>query len=123
VGAGGTSHLPPRWCSRQPGLWPLAAAVPDSAQLAIMNAGEDDRPVAGSATGNLLVMDREFPCPRCGYAIWIQYAEIVAQAAVLCPCCRTRVLLRDAAGSVQLAGEVMQRAQERLARALKGLGR
>lgn len=88
-----------------------------------MNAGEDDRPVAGSATGNLLVMDREFPCPRCGYAIWIQYAEIVAPATVLCPCCRTRVLLRDPAGSVQLAGEALQRAQERLVRALKGLGR
>jgi DNA-directed RNA polymerase subunit RPC12/RpoP len=88
-----------------------------------MNAGEDDGPVAGSATGNLNVTDREFRCPRCGYAIWILYAEIVAQTSVLCPGCRVRVLLRDAAGSVQLAGEVMQQAQERLVRAWKGLGR
>lgn len=88
-----------------------------------MTAGEDDGPVPGSVTGNLLVMDRDFPCPRCRYAIWVQYVEIVAQVTVLCPCCRTRVLLRDTTGSMQLAGEVMQRAHERLVRALKGLGR
>jgi DNA-directed RNA polymerase subunit RPC12/RpoP len=87
--------------------------------LAITTFGEDDRPV----TGELLLMDRDFRCPRCGYAIWIQYAEIIAQTPVLCPCCRVRVLLRDTTGSVQLAGEVMQRAQDKLIRALKGLGR
>ena len=31
-------------------------------------------------------------------------------------------MLRDPTGSMQLAGEVMQRAQERLIRSLKGLG-
>jgi hypothetical protein len=92
-------------------------------QLAIMVTSEDDRPMAGSMTGGLLVADEEFPCPRCNYAIWVQYAEIVAQVTVLCPCCRVRVLLRDTTGSVQLAGEVMQRAQERLLRRLKGMGR
>ncbi|HEY6312354.1 MAG TPA: hypothetical protein VIY52_16340 [Streptosporangiaceae bacterium] len=69
---------------------------------------------------NLLGTDLEFPCPRCGYAIWVQWVEIVAQAAVLCPCCRVRVLLRDPTGSVQLAGERMQRAVDTLTQALKG---
>jgi DNA-directed RNA polymerase subunit RPC12/RpoP len=78
--------------------------------------------VAGSVTSDLLGTDMEFPCPRCGYAIWAQWVQVAAQAAVLCPCCRVRVLLRDPTGSVQLAGERMQRALDTLAQALKGPG-
>ena len=69
-----------------------------------MAAGEDDVLVAGSVTGNLFAMDRDFPCPRCRYAIWVQYAEIVAQSTALCPCIGRPVLrkprLHDSAGNL-----------------------
>lgn len=77
--------------------------------------------MAGSMVSNLLAMDLDVPCPQCGYGMWVQYVEIVTQTAVLCPCCRTRVLLRDPTGSMQVSGDAMQRAQEKLERSLKGL--
>jgi ribosomal protein S27E len=52
--------------------------------------------------------DLDVDCPACGYPVWVLYSEIVAQTAVLCPCCRDRIWLRDAAGSAQTAGDVVE---------------
>jgi hypothetical protein len=61
-----------------------------------------------SLATQLLHGDLEVDCPQWEYPIWVQYAEVVAQAAVLCPCCRTRIWLRDAEGSAQNAGDVIE---------------
>jgi DNA-directed RNA polymerase subunit RPC12/RpoP len=58
--------------------------------------------------------DLETDCPVCGYGVWIMYAEIVAQAAIRCPCCRTRIWFRDSEGSAQTAGAVIERQIEDL---------
>jgi hypothetical protein len=47
-------------------------------------------------------------CPVCQYPIWVTWAEMVVQAAILCPCCRTRIQLVDAAGSVQNAARAVE---------------
>jgi hypothetical protein len=73
-----------------------------------------------SLATQLLHSDLEVDCPQCGYLIWVQYAEVVAQAAVLCPCCRTRIWLSDAEGSVQNAGDVIE---QQVNQALKDLFR
>jgi hypothetical protein len=86
----------------------------------VVDAAVRDRWVPGPEVRKRIPVFLEFPCPRCGYAIWVQWVEVVAQAAVLCPCCRVRVLLRDPTGSVQMAGERMQRALDTLTQALKG---
>jgi hypothetical protein len=62
-----------------------------------------------SLTTQLLHGDLDVDCPQCEYPVWVQYAEVVAQAAVLCPCCRTRIWLRDAEGSMQNAGDVIEK--------------
>jgi hypothetical protein len=62
--------------------------------------------------------DLEVDCPRCGYPLWVQYAEVVVQTAVLCPCCRTRIWLHDAQGSAHNLGEVIE---QQINQALKGL--
>jgi hypothetical protein len=41
--------------------------------------------------------------------MWVTWAEIVVQAVVLCPCCRTRTQLSDAEGSMQNAAHVVER--------------
>lgn len=64
----------------------------------------------------LLHADFEVGCPQCEYPLWVTGAEVIAQAAVTCPCCRVRVWLRDAAGSFRNAGRDID--QE-----LKGIGR
>src|SRR5829696_1912631 len=75
----------------------LAAAVPGTdARGAVILAG-----MATSLATQLLHGDHEVGCPRCGYPIWIMYAEIVAQTAVRCPCCRIGIWLHDADGSTQ----------------------
>ena len=66
----------------------------------------------------LLRADFEVECPGCQYPIWVTGAEIVAQAAVTCPCCRTRFWLVDADGSFHNAGRDIERHVEQ---ALKGL--
>jgi hypothetical protein len=71
-----------------------------------------------SLATQLLHSDFEVECPECGYPIWVQYAEVGAQAAVLCPCCRTRIWLRDAEGSMQNAGDVIE---QQINQALKDL--
>jgi hypothetical protein len=71
-----------------------------------------------SLTTQLLHSDLEVSCPRCGYLLWVQYAEVVVQTAVLCPCCRVRVWLHDADGGVQDAGKIIE---QQITQALKGL--
>jgi uncharacterized Zn finger protein (UPF0148 family) len=71
-----------------------------------------------SLTTQLLHSDLEVNCPRCGYPLWVQYAEVVVQSAVLCPCCRVRIWLHDAQGSIQNAGETIE---QQINQALKGL--
>jgi len=71
-----------------------------------------------SLATQLLHSDLEVDCPECGYPLWIQYAEVVVQAAVLCPCCRVRIWLHDAQGSAQNAGEVIE---QQINQALKDL--
>jgi hypothetical protein len=56
-----------------------------------------------SVATQLLRSDLEVGCPVCGYLIWVTWAEVIVRAAALCPCCRARVWLRDAAGSTQNA--------------------
>jgi len=50
----------------------------------------------------------DVPCPRCGFGLWVRYAEVVAECAVLCPVCRTRIQLRDDRGSVNNAGSAIE---------------
>jgi hypothetical protein len=49
---------------------------------------------------------------------WVTWAEIIAQAAVLCPRYRTRAWLRDAAGSAQNGIHVTEQIDQILGRAL-----
>jgi ribosomal protein S27E len=53
---------------------------------------------------DLLHTEREVPCPQCEYPIWVLWSEIVAQTTIRCPCCRRRVRLVDATGSIQNIG-------------------
>jgi phage FluMu protein Com len=64
----------------------------------------------------LLQAGLEVACPRCEYPLWVTGAEIIAQVAVTCPCCRVRVWLIDSDGRFQNAGRD-------LGQALEGLGR
>jgi hypothetical protein len=74
--------------------------------------------VAESLATQFLHGDLDVDCPVCQYPIWVTWAEIVAQTVALCPCCRTRIQLRDAEGSVQNTGRAIEHA---LNQALKGL--
>lgn len=74
--------------------------------------------MAESLGTQLLHSDLEVPCPECGYPVWVLYAEVVVQAAVLCPCCRVRIWLCDAQGGMQNAGDVIEL---ELNQALRGL--
>jgi len=74
--------------------------------------------MAKSLSTQLLGVETEIPCPGCGYPLWVLLAEVTAQALVLCPCCRRRVWLRDADGSTQIAGDMIQRQIEQ---AFKGM--
>jgi hypothetical protein len=66
----------------------------------------------------LLHDDLEVDCPECEYPIWVTGAEVVAQAAVTCPCCRARTWVIDADGTFQNAGRVIE---QQINQALKGL--
>jgi hypothetical protein len=66
----------------------------------------------------LLRADFEVGCPRCEYPLWVTGAEIIAQAAVVCPCCLAEVWLRDSAGSMQNTGQDIER---HVRQALKGI--
>jgi uncharacterized Zn-finger protein len=64
--------------------------------------------VAESLETQFLHADREVECPTCEYPSWVIWAEIAAQAIILCPCCRTRVRLVDAEGSAQNAARAVE---------------
>lgn len=70
-----------------------------------------------SLTTQLLHSDHDVPCPRCGFEMWIRISEIVAECAVLCPVCRTRIWLRDGRGQMHNLGSVIESAIEQ---AMKG---
>ncbi|RAS59265.1 hypothetical protein C8D87_115126 [Lentzea atacamensis] len=72
----------------------------------------------GSLTDQLLHGDQDIPCPECGFGVWIRLSEVVAECAVLCPVCRTRVWLRDGRGQMSNLGAVIESEVEQL---LKGL--
>lgn len=74
--------------------------------------------MSGSLATQLLGAAMEVDCPTCGYPVWVRYSEVVAQAAVICPCCFTRIWLVDEAGSAQNAGDIIE---QRITQALKGL--
>jgi hypothetical protein len=65
--------------------------------------------VTESLATQFLRSDLEVGCPACQYPIWVTWAEIVVQAAILCPCCRTHIQLVDAAGSMQNAAHAVER--------------
>ncbi|WP_147432940.1 hypothetical protein [Catellatospora citrea] len=68
--------------------------------------------------------DIEPSCPACGFLLWVRRFEVVVQASVLCPCCRTTIGLVDGAGSVQNFDDEVERQLERmLDDAFKGWGR
>lgn len=71
-----------------------------------------------SLSTQILSSEREVPCPRCHYPIWVRHSEIVTQVGATCPCCRVLVLLHDATGSAKNAGMVME---QQIRDALKGL--
>jgi hypothetical protein len=75
--------------------------------------------VAESLAVQFLHSDLEVECPGCQYPLWVTWAEVVVQAVVLCPCCRIRIQLSDAEGSLQNAARVVERV---ISQALKGLG-
>lgn len=62
-----------------------------------------------------------FPCPRCGYEVEIQLLDARVQAYRYCPCCRARIRLVDADGSMFGALEEIDLAMKQLNKALKGL--
>ena len=74
--------------------------------------------MADSLDAQLLHADFDVDCPECRYPIWVTGAQVVAQAAVTCPCCRARTWLRDEAGSFQNAGQVIE---QQINEAVKGL--
>jgi hypothetical protein len=74
--------------------------------------------MAASLATQFLHSDLELDCPVCEYPVWVTWAEIVVQLAVLCPCCRARIQLSDDEGSMQNAGLVVE---QEINRALKGL--
>jgi len=49
------------------------------------------------------------PCPHCGYLLWFRWSEVVAQVSLICPCCRWRIWLRDADGSMHNAAASIDR--------------
>jgi hypothetical protein len=65
--------------------------------------------VAESLDTQVLRADFEVECPGCEYPLWVTGAEVIAQAAVTCPCCRVRVRLVDAGGTLQNVGRDVER--------------
>jgi len=66
----------------------------------------------------LLHANLEVPCLGCEYPIWVTGADVIAQTAVTCPCCRARTWVIDADGSFQNLGRVIE---QQINQALKGL--
>ncbi|OUC93013.1 hypothetical protein [Streptomyces swartbergensis] len=80
----------------------------------------DNSTTGESITTQLLNADLETACPSCGYLMWVRYSEVVAQTAVICPCCFTQIWLVDETGSAQNAGDAIQ---QQITQAMKGLFR
>ena len=74
--------------------------------------------MAESLETQLLHADFEAGCPGCEYLTWVTGAEIIAQAAVTCPCCRAGIWVTDADGSFRNLGRDVERQIEQ---ALKGI--
>lgn len=55
----------------------------------------------------VLRLDVDVECPRCGYPFWVRMSEVVVQLVVLCPCCHCRVHLVDDRGSAATAGAAL----------------
>lgn len=66
-------------------------------------------------------MDLDVGCPRCGHPFWVRTVEVVVGNTVVCPCCRVKVHLVDADGSVHNAGEEIQQATKELDQTLRNL--
>jgi hypothetical protein len=77
-----------------------------------------DWQMAESLATQFLHGDLEVDCPACEYLIWVTWAEVVVRTAVTCSCCRTRIWLGDADGSMQNAGQIIE---QQIEQALKGL--
>lgn len=72
----------------------------------------------GSLTDQLLRGDQDVPCPECGFEVWVRISEVVAECAVVCPVCRTRLWLRDGRGEMANLGAMIESEMEK---ALRGL--
>jgi DNA-directed RNA polymerase subunit RPC12/RpoP len=61
-----------------------------------------------SLTTQLLHGDLDISCPSCGFGMWVRVSEVVAECAVRCPACRTRIWLRDDRGQMHNLGSVVE---------------
>lgn len=57
-----------------------------------------------SLGSQLMESDVELRCPACTCALWVFWAEIIAQTSVRCPACRGLVRLIDHEGGIHNAG-------------------
>jgi hypothetical protein len=46
----------------------------------------------------------DLTCPRCGFGMWVRFAEVVAGVTVVCPVCRSRCALVDDRAQLQTLG-------------------
>ena len=65
----------------------------------------------------------EMPCPACTYITDVALVDARTQSAVWCPCCRSRILLREPDGSVSVGIKQIDQAMNELEKTLKGLFR
>lgn len=61
-----------------------------------------------SLSTQLLYADIDVACPACSYVLWVRMSEVLAQVAVICPCCRVQIRLQDDRGSAATAGAHME---------------
>jgi hypothetical protein len=78
-----------------------------------------DWQVAEALETLLLHADLEVKCPKCEYPNWVTGAEFAAQAAVTCPCCRTRCWMSDANGRFRHFGRDIQQQIDQASRGLR----
>jgi DNA-directed RNA polymerase subunit RPC12/RpoP len=63
----------------------------------------------------------EMPCPACTYVSDVALVDVRTQSAVWCPCCRSRILLREPDGSASVAIKQVEQAMRDLEKTMKGL--
>jgi hypothetical protein len=61
------------------------------------------------------------PCPACTYVTDVALVDVRTQSAVWCPCCRSRISIREPDGSVSVGIKQVQQAMTELQKTLKGL--